>query len=247
MHSIHMLEVRQGASHASRIETEIASHVHTMGASAIFAGLSTDQRRDFASCARVRVFATDEVLFMQGQPVRTHVLLQSGSVKVTQVSSTGREVLLWMNGWGEAVGIPSEAPACRHACSARAMQPCRALVWEDSRFQSLMQKHPQIGININRMLSHRLVELEERFREIATERVETRLSCALTRLAAQVGTPVHGGVEVSLSREELAQMIGTTLFTVSRILSKWGDEGFVGPRRDAVIVYDSERLLLAGA
>ena len=65
---------------------------------------------------------------------------------------------------------------------------------------------------------------------------------ALLRLVKQVGKPAHGGMEVSLSRDELAQMTGTTLFTISRILSKWGEEGFVQPRREAVVVLDSRRL-----
>jgi CRP-like cAMP-binding protein len=218
-----------------------------MGNSALFAGISPQQCREIVAAARPRVFATDEILFMQGHPVRTHVLIQSGNVKITQVSETGREVLIWMTGPGESVCIPHEAPGRRHhACSARATQRCHALTWEDSRFQSMIANHPQIGANINRMLALQLAELEQRFREIATEKVATRLSFALVRLASQIGTPLLGGIEVSLSRLELAQMIGTTLFTVSRILSKWGEQGFIAPRRDAVIVCDTSRLLLAG-
>jgi CRP-like cAMP-binding protein len=59
----------------------------------------------------------------------------------------------------------------------------------------------------------------------------------------QVGKPSKGGVEISLNREELAQMTGTTLFTISRLLSKWGEEGFVLPCREAVVVLDSQRLV----
>jgi len=241
-----VLEFRPAASHLPRAESETAGQfVLLMGNSALFAGLDPTQCRDIMFSSRARVFAPDEILFMQGHPVRTHVLIQSGSVKVTQVSAAGREVLLWINGPGETIGIPNAAPLHRHACSARAMRRCHAITWEDSRFQALIEKYPQIGANINRMLSHRLVELEQRFREIDTEKVPTRLSFALLRLAAQVGKPSPGGVEISLSREELAQMIGTTLFTVSRILSKWAEEGFIAPRRQGVIICDTGRLLLA--
>jgi CRP-like cAMP-binding protein len=62
------------------------------------------------------------------------------------------------------------------------------------------------------------------------------------RLVKQVGRPVRGGIEISLSREELAQMTGTTLFTTSRLLAKWGGEGFIQPRREAVVVLDALRL-----
>ena len=62
-----------------------------------------------------------------------------------------------------------------------------------------------------------------------------------------LGKQSHGGVEISLSREELAQMTGTTLFTISRILSRWSEEGFVLPRREAVLVRDAERLTQVGS
>jgi CRP-like cAMP-binding protein len=241
-----VLQVRPAESHPSRAEYLTAEHVALMGNSALFAGIPPHQCREIAAAARPRVFASDEILFMQGHPVTTHLLIRSGNVKITQVSDTGCEVVLWMNGPGESVGIPNEAPCCFHACSARAMQRCHTLTWEDPLFQSMILKHPQISVNINRMLSVQLNELEQRFCEIATERVAVRLSRALLRLAAQLGTPILGGIEVSLSREELAQMIGTTVFTVSRILSRWGEEGIIAPRRDAVIVYDSQRMLLAG-
>jgi CRP-like cAMP-binding protein len=81
-----------------------------------------------------------------------------------------------------------------------------------------------------------LQELEERFREVATERVAKRLPSALMRLTKQVGKEHEAGIQVALSREELAQMTGTTLFTVSRIVSRWGEQGFILPEREAVVV-----------
>ena len=170
------------------------------------------------------------------------VLLQAGSVKLTQLSSGGNEVILWMNGKGDAVGVNPEIPACSHTCSARAMESCKAMVWEYSRLQMLLADYPQIGKNINQILASRLQELEERFREVATEKVAKRLALTLLRLLKQVGTQHQSGIQVSLSREELAQMTGTTLFTISRILSKWGEEGFILPRREAVVVRDAARL-----
>jgi CRP-like cAMP-binding protein len=197
---------------------------------------------EIASCARARTFARDELLFMQGQPVRNLVLIQTGSVKLTQLSSNGNEVILWMRGTGDAVGEQTETEACSHTCSARALEQCRALTWEYARLQHLVAEYPQIRRNINQILSSRLSELEERFREVATEKVAKRLALTLLRLLKQIGKHSQGGIQVSLSREELAQMTGTTLFTISRILSKWSEEGFVVPRREAVVVRDPKRL-----
>jgi CRP-like cAMP-binding protein len=140
---------------------------------------------------------------------------------------------------------PGEQP-CTHTCSARALENCKTLVWEYSRLQTLLSTHPQIRTNINRILSSRLQELEERFREVATEKVAKRLALTLLRLLKQIGKEHHAGIELSLSREELAQMTGTTLFTISRILSKWSEQGFILPRREAVVVRDPARLLQIG-
>ena len=110
----------------------------------------------------------------------------------------------------------------------------------------LVAEYPLLRRNISQILSSRLQELEERFREIATEKVAKRLALALSRLLRQVGKKTHEGTEISLSREELAQLTGTTLFTISRILSKWADAGVVIPRREAVLIRDPERLESVG-
>lgn len=238
---------RQPLPKTSNTDSSIAERVVLMCASALFSGLTRQECMEIASCSRARVFARDELLFMQGQPVRNLVLIQTGSVKLTQLSPNGSEVILWMNGMGDAVGVPSDVATVTHTCSARAMEQCRALTWEYSRLQQLLNEYPQIRNNINRILSSRLNELEERFREVATERVAKRLALALLRLLKQVGKQSKGGVEVSLSREELAQMTGTTLFTISRILSRWSEEGIVQPRREAVVVRDAQRLVDVGS
>jgi CRP-like cAMP-binding protein len=81
-----------------------------------------------------------------------------------------------------------------------------------------------------------LNQLEVRFREICTEKVAPRLSSQLVRLAGQVGRPSNGYVEIGLSQRDLAQLTGTTLFTVSRLLGQWEDLGIVRPLRQGVLV-----------
>jgi CRP-like cAMP-binding protein len=210
--------------------------------SALFAGLSQRDLMEVLSCARVRMFARDELLYSQGQTVRNLIVLQSGSVKHTQLSSNGDEVLLRMTATGEAVNLQTDPNACSQTCSARAMEQCRAWIFEYARLQELLERYPRMRQNITYILASRLHELEERFREIATEKVARRLALALLRLSKQVGKKCEEGVQVSLSREELAQMTGTTLFTISRVLSRWAEQGLVAPKREAVVICDAARL-----
>jgi CRP-like cAMP-binding protein len=219
----------------------MSEHLVLMAGSALFAGLNEKECGEIVSCARARTFARDELLFTQGQPVRTLIVLQSGSVKHTQLSSGGNEVLLWMSGIGDAVNLEPES-AEGHTCSARAIERTRALVWEYSRVQSLLAQYPQIRRNISLILAGRLHELEERFREMATEKVAKRLALTLMRLLKRVGKQGRGGMEISLTREELAQMTGTTLFTISRILSGWAEKGLVQPRRQGVVINEPAKL-----
>ena len=224
----------------------IAERAGLMLGSALFTGLSYEECLKIASCASVKTFVRDEVLFMQGQLANHMVVIETGSVKLSQLSENGSEVILWLSGSGDPVSMHAECLSCNHTCSARAMEQCRALVWEYKNLQSLMTTYPQIRRNIGQIMFGRLNELQERFREVASEKVAQRLALALLRLIKQVGKPVRGGIEVSLSREELAQMTGTTLFTISRILSRWAERGFVLPRREAVVVLDAERLAEVG-
>lgn len=227
---------------SSSPDASMAERLVLMCASALFSGLSKRECEEIAACSRARTFARDELLFLQGQPVRNMIVLQSGSVKHTQLSSGGNEVLLWMSGKGDPVGVHAEAMACNHTCSARAMEQCRAIVWEYSRLQAVLERFPQVRKNISRILEGRLQELQERFREVATEKVAMRLARTLLRLLKQVGKPSPEGIQVSLSREELAQMTGTTLFTISRVLCRWAEQGFVQPRRESVVVTNTAKL-----
>ena len=224
----------------------LEDRANLLSASSLCNGLSREEIMKLASCARPKAFARDESVFMQGQPGRCLVLIRTGAVKITQISSSGHEVILWMYGRGNLLGVLSDAAGENHPSSARAMEATTALIWDCATLQAMMEQCPRIRQNLSQVLMSRLHELEERFREVATEKVPRRLALALMRLSKHIGKKVHEGVEVSLSREELAQMTGTTLFTISRILSQWAKEDVVESRRESVLLRDPSRLEFAG-
>ncbi len=230
--------LRRGPVGTSLTAANLAERVKLICKSPLFEGLATAQCEDIALQARPKVIGRDEMLFMQGEPVRSLALIRTGSVKIMQLAPNGNEVILWIYGVGNVVGGLSEAMGGNHTCSARAMDQSTALMWDSSTLQNLILKYPQIRSNASHILFSRLNELEERFREVATEKVAKRVALALLRLTKHIGKKVGGGVEVCLSREELAQMTGTTLFTTSRLLSQWGERGLVLPRRESVVVRD---------
>jgi CRP/FNR family transcriptional regulator, nitrogen oxide reductase regulator len=226
----------------SSANSTIHENLMKLCASAIFAGLNQRELTEILSCARMRTFARDELLYSQGQTARSLIVLQAGCVKHTQLSSNGDEVLLRMSGTGDALNVHAGPVDCNHTCSARAMEQCRAWVWEYKQLQDLLERYPQMRANITQVLASRLQDLEERFREVATEKVARRLALVLIRLMKQIGKTTPDGAQVNMRREDLAQMTGTTLFTISRVLSKWAEQGLVVPKREAVVIRDAKRL-----
>lgn len=216
----------------------IRDRASLMSGCPLFAGVPTPDCMRIATGACARIYNHDEYLFVQGQSARNILLIQSGNVKLTQLSTEGNEVILWMRGARETIGVmvvPTDA-SMQYSCSAQAMEKVCAIIWDIDRFRLFIDQCPQIRSNLNGILFERLEELQNRFREVATERVAKRLATALLRLSRQVGKPHQAGIQVELSREELAQVVGTTLFTISRILSRWKDEGVVLAGREAVVV-----------
>lgn len=213
-----------------------------VGQSALLAGLSPQQCGEILAYARITRFARNESLFSQDQPIQKLIMIRTGSVKLTQLTPDGKEVILWLNGPGDAVGMHADVDGSNHSCSAHAMERCQVFVWESYLLQMLISRYPQIQINLGRILAGRLSELEERFCEIASERVPKRLALVLIRLIKSVGKESREGVDVVITREELAQMTGTTLFTISRTLSKWANFGFIAPRREGLVITDPDRL-----
>lgn len=228
------------------IASHLDRHFVQLSAAPLFAGLTNVESRDILLTGRLRKYHSDEVIFAQGHPANALFLIESGSVKLTQVSPEGNEVILWVNGCGESIGLQSEHPFGLYSSTAKVVERCGALIWDHARFAALLSRYPALTKNLNQILARRLQELEIRFREVATERVAHRLAMTLLRLQDRIGTPCEGGIQISLSREELAQMTGTTLFTISRLLSKWSEDGLITPRREAVIVRHARGLELIG-
>jgi len=211
--------------------------------SALFAGLSPWACSEILQYAKSRTFVRNEVLSVQGESIDKWFLILNGSVKLMQVSLEGNEVILWLIGSGDALGLHGDAFGSHHTSTARAAEKCQALVWDRKSIQLILANHSQIKANISGILTARLRELEERFCEVASVNVADRLGLLLQRLCKSIGTQGNGGTEIRIRQQELAQMMGATHFTISRILSKWADSGLVNPQRVGITVRDPDHLI----
>jgi CRP-like cAMP-binding protein len=204
----------------------------------VFQDISSDQCSAIVASAHEKQFWQRHTIFFEGDPARHVVLLLSGCVKITQLGTNGQEVILRLNRVGDMLGGIGRSSDSELCTTARTIQPSTFLVWETDRFESLLEQFPALRRNLTHVLERQLNELEIRFREVSTEKVSPRLSSLLLRLLNQVGKRSESHVEISLSRRELAQLTGTTLFTVSRLLCQWESKGILSARREAVLIRD---------
>lgn len=216
------------------------------GRSALLSGISPGEYAELSAAGHAKTFKRGEMLYIEGDPVQQIVMLTSGLVKITQLGMRGAEVILRLGVPGDVLGAVGLFSTGKHCTTAQSFRSCQALIWEAPLFKSMVEKSPVLHTNIVSILGEYLEELEERFREVATEKVAQRVARQLVRLAGRIGRAEKGAVEVRLSREELAQMTGTTLFTVSRLLSTGESRGLLSPRREAVIISDISSIGLIG-
>jgi CRP-like cAMP-binding protein len=211
----------------------------------LFRGISSEQCRELAMLAVIRVFQPHESIFVQGQAVTQLLFIESGSVKISQIGTSGKEIIIWIRGSGEMLGDTSVLTEARHTCSATAIHKCKALAWDTSVFRPQVGPIPTITNNVALILSSRLHDLESRFVDIATTRVSHRIATAVFRAAKMLGRFTSKGLEVRLSQKELSQMCGTDVFSISRRMVKWDALGIVSVGVRSFVVLDMERLRAA--
>jgi CRP/FNR family transcriptional regulator, nitrogen oxide reductase regulator len=231
-----------GETSGVRVLAPLGKRVALAQQSTLFTGIARVDCTQIVAAAQEKILSRRQPIFFVGDPIRQLWMLTSGCVKIMQVGPSGSEVILRVAGPGDVIGAFGSSPRDFHCSSAQAVHASRVLGWEASVFEALAERFPILRRNMMRVLGERLHDMDERFREISTEKVAARLSSQLGRLLIQVGRPVEGGIEICLSREELAQLTATTLFTVSRTLSLWEQQGIVKARREAVLICDTQAL-----
>jgi CRP-like cAMP-binding protein len=219
----------------SRVADEITS---LLGRCPLFRGLSEEELRDACDGAAERAVARHELLFREGDPADAFLVVLAGRVKLTQLGTDGQEVIVRYVGPGDMCAAAAIFPDASYPASAEAVEAIRVLAWRREEIDAMLRRLPSVAINAMHVLSERVRELQDRVRELSTERVAQRIARALIRLARQVGKRVEAGVllDLPLSREDLAKMTGTTLYTVSRVLSEWEGMGIVETGRERVVI-----------
>ncbi len=197
-----------------------------------FRGLAPEVVAALCQQARVVTAKKGQALFHEGDPAQAVYLVLTGRAKLLETSAEGVAVVLRLEGPGTLLGLHAALGGARYPVSALALETTTAARWSGHELHELMEAAPRIALAILPEVLARLLQVQDQYRELATERVERRIARVVARLVRQAGqrTPEGVLVNAALTRQELAEMAGTTLFTVSRVLSQWTADGFLQTR-----------------
>jgi CRP-like cAMP-binding protein len=213
---------------------------------AFFTGLDRQALAGLLRLGHTQRLPKEAVLFERGAEANSLHLLLQGRLKVVQAATDGRQVVLRFVGPHELAGVYALLGAGqRYPATVRAVVDSVLLSWDRVALGVMLDRHPQLALNAMRTLGNRTQEAHERLREASADRVERRLALTLLRLLRQAGTTEQDGavsIGFPLARQDLAEMVGTTLHTASRILSSWEHAGILSGGRMRVTVRDPQAL-----
>lgn len=212
----------------------------------IFHDLELAQLKQIAQAAQRRHVERGAFFFQQSDAAGTLYVLDSGQVRITQLTPEGEQVILRFIRPGDLFGGIAAFGIKAYPASAEATEDSSALAWDAESMRELLLHIPPLAMNALEHTAEIIVELQDRVRELQTERVERRVARALLRLARTSGKRIETGVliDMPLSRQDLAEMTGTNLYSVSRILSAWEKQKFVETGRERVVLCAPHQLVI---
>ena len=206
--------------------------------SSIFSSLTPDELAELAGLAVERSLAPREFVFWDGDAADRFYMVAEGRVRVLKASSLGKEFTIAFFGPGDMFGEVAVLENKPYPASAQAVGEARVLGIRREDFLAFLGSRPQVALRIISILSGRLRDAQGRLRDLAGERVEQRLASVLLMLSAKLGP------DLAFTRQEIADMVGTTTETAIRVISSLKARGIVSSVRGKVTIVDEKKLRL---
>jgi len=193
---------------------------------------------DLVRAGVIRRLGRREFLFLEAERPGGIYFIVDGQVKVVRQGADGSETILHLVGAGEFVGLVAALADRPLPASAQAIGPTVVLWLPGDRFRAFLLRYPEVALAVMGLMAGRLHEIQNRFHDVSTARVEGRLARLLLHLAGRAGRRTPEGVVLllPLTRAELAELCGTRLYTVSRVLNEWQRAGAIRLARRRVVI-----------
>lgn len=206
----------------------------------MFRALTEHDAQELARVAEVRLYQRGETIFREGEPSESLFTIVRGRVKIYKITPTGKDVILEIFGEGDPFGAVAAYQERSFPASAAALEDTVCLVMPRREFFALLESNPSLVRGLLAGLTRRIAELTNRVAELSGGRVEPRIARLFVKLVEEQGLERDEGVFIplNLSRQEIADLTGTTIETSIRIMSRWSKEGVLRTEKDGFTVLD---------
>lgn len=211
----------------------------------VFNGITEAQYEAVLRSGHRRTIGPHGVLFHQGDPATHCYLVNRSRLKLTKLNEQGKEVIIRYIGAGELTAAAAVIKDGVYPVTAASVDETEVVAWDRSAMMRLMHRYPDIAINLLGIVIARIEEVQQRYLEVCTEQVDQRIARALLRLMRSAGVKRPDGIliDIPLSRQNIADYVGTTPYTVSRTLSAWEKKGWIRSGRERIVIMDPHALV----
>jgi CRP-like cAMP-binding protein len=211
-----------------------------------FRSLTRMQIREVLDAAQTARFDAGQTVFSEGMAVDRFFLLLDGHVRVQRTTAEGEQIILLHIAPGQLFGIGAALGHKTYPATAVAADDCVVLIWPNRLWPEFVARFDGFATQTYAVVGERLNDMHSVIVEMATKQVEQRIAAALLRLITQMGRKVDHGIEIDfpITRQNISDMTGSTLHTVSRLLSAWEKDGIVASERKKITVTAPHQLVL---
>ncbi|MGC3939692.1 Crp/Fnr family transcriptional regulator [Roseobacter sp. EG26] len=212
---------------------------------ALFSKLDRAQIRTILDLATPCRFDLGATVFEEGQEAEFFYLLLDGYVRVVRLTPEGDQVIALHIPSGHLFGIAAALGHTTYPATSVAAAECVCLSWPMKLLQEFLTTYEGLSTGVYGAVGQRVEDMNNRILELATQQVEQRVANALLRLVQQTGHKTDEGIEIGfpITRQDISEMTGSTLHTVSRLLSAWEREGTIKSTRKKIVVTDPHKLV----
>jgi CRP/FNR family transcriptional regulator, nitrogen oxide reductase regulator len=221
------------------------AQVDSLQRTSLFCGLSKNACHAILDNTKSHNIKSKELLFHQGHDASNTYFVIEGRLKLLQVNELGEEIILHYVAKHELAAAVSCISSLKYPASAKVIQPGIVLSWSREDLRQLMLDHPLLALNTFDIVQARFGDMQNRFMDLSTKRVEQRLARTLVRLVDRGGKKVANGILIDfpLTRQDIAEHAGTTLFSASRILSNWEKKQLIHSNHKKIVIADLHSLV----
>ncbi len=210
----------------------------------IFSGLDDKFLDKINSISIIRRYTKGRIIFMEGEPGEAFYYIKSGLIKISKLSSDGREHILHILNEGHVFAEVTLFNKAAYPATAEVIEDAEIGMIKNSDLEKLMMENPIMSLYLIKYLNRRLIEAQTKVRNLALYDTYARTAQALLKLAEDYGKKTSKGIELDLniSRQELANMVGTTRETVIRVIAAFKKENAILVGKNSIIITNINKI-----